>query len=172
MADETIMQRCIDLSRDAASRGEKPFASVLVKDGKIVAESINRTESENDVTAHAEILVLRKAQKILGDNLQDCVLYTNCEPCAMCSFASRELYVGEVIFAVRSPLMGGFSRWDILEDEHPTTSNLLHDRPTKVRAGFMEDKAAEVFKEQPRALFGLPAKDGGLGVTSWHESGE
>lgn len=158
------------MSREAVAKGEKPFASVLVKDGEVIAESINLTESQNDITAHAEILVLRQGQKLVGDNLQDCILYSNCEPCAMCSFAARALYVGEVVFAVRSPLMGGVSRWDILEDNHPTTSKLLHDRPTKVRAGFMEDKAAEVFKEQPRALFGLPAKDGGLGVTSWQDA--
>ena len=170
MADENFMQRCIDLSREAVRKGEKPFASILVKDGEVIAESINLTESQGDITAHAEILVLREAQRLVGDNLQDCTLYTNCEPCAMCSFASRVLYVGEVVFAVRSPLMGGFSRWDILDDKNPTTSRLLLDRPTKVIAGFMEDEAAKVFKEQPRALFGLPAKDGGLGVTSWDDA--
>jgi tRNA(adenine34) deaminase len=161
------MRRCIKLSRNAVEQGEKPFASILIKNGEIIAEAINLTEKEKDVTAHAETLALREGQRLLGEDLSDCTLYTNCEPCAMCSFTCRILYVGSVVFAVKSPLMGGFTRWDILDDKHPQTSKLLRGRETKVVAGFMEDEASEVFKELPRALFGLPSRDGEMGVPSF-----
>src|SRR5699024_7006131 len=62
-----------------------PFGAVVVKDGKIIAESANNVTSKNDPTAHAEVEAIRKACKKLGSfQLEDCVLYTSCEPCPMC----------------------------------------------------------------------------------------
>ena len=60
---------------------------------------------------------MSEAQKILRrKDLADCTLYTTVEPCAMCSFAIRETRIGRVVFAIRSPVMGGLSKWNVLRD--------------------------------------------------------
>ncbi|TWF57318.1 nucleoside deaminase [Neorhizobium alkalisoli] len=84
----------------AADRGEVPVGAVLVIDGAIVARSGNRTRAENDITAHAEIAVIREASALLGqERLSGADLYVTLEPCTMCaaaiSFARiRRLYYG------------------------------------------------------------------------------
>ena len=80
------MQRAIDLAEkgiDSNSGG--PFGAVVVKDGKIIAEGYNKVTSINDPTAHAEIVAIRDAcQKLNSFQLNDCIIYTSCEPCPMC----------------------------------------------------------------------------------------
>jgi tRNA(adenine34) deaminase len=115
--DRAMMARCIELSRIAAEKGEHPFGTVIALNGKIVAEAINRTVRESDVTRHAEVLALSQAQKTMGrEDLRHYTLYTNVEPCAMCSYCIREAWVGRVVYAIASPVMGGLSKWNILRD--------------------------------------------------------
>jgi len=80
------MARAIELSIQNVKSGEGgPFASVIAKDGKIIAEATNRVTSLNDPTAHAEILAIREACKRLGSfELTGCEIYSTCEPCPMC----------------------------------------------------------------------------------------
>jgi guanine deaminase len=80
------MARAIALSLENVRSGRGgPFAAVVVKDGKIVAEGVNRVTATNDPTAHAEVIAIREACAKLADfELKDCDLYTTCEPCPMC----------------------------------------------------------------------------------------
>ena len=115
--DAAMMARCIHLAKEAAERGELPFAALVCKDGKVIAESSNHVVKDGDVIRHAEIIVLAEAQKILGlGRLENCALYSMVEPCAMCAFASRETRISRVVFAMRSPIMGGLSKWNVLRD--------------------------------------------------------
>ncbi len=115
--DKAMMARCIELSRIAVEKGEYPFGAVIALDGQIVAEAINRTIREVDVSRHAEVIALARAQKTVGrSELRRHTLYTNIEPCAMCSYCIREAWVGRVIYSLGSPVMGGHSKWDILRD--------------------------------------------------------
>jgi tRNA(Arg) A34 adenosine deaminase TadA len=117
-ADEAMMARCIELSRIAVSKGEYPFGAVIARDGQIVAEAVNRTIREGDVTHHAEVIALSLAQKTIGrEQLRNCTLYTTIEPCAMCSYCIREAWVSRVVYALGSPVMGGLSKWNILRDD-------------------------------------------------------
>src|SRR5215472_7708226 len=103
--DKAMMTRCIELSRIAAGEGEYPFGTVIALDGKIVAEAVNRTIREADVTRHAEIIALSAAQKTIGRQaLRRATLYTNIEPCAMCCYCIREAWVGRVVYALGSPV--------------------------------------------------------------------
>lgn len=94
------MTLALDAAHDAARQGEVPVGAVVVKDGVVLATAGNRTLSDHDPTAHAEILVLREAARKIGsERLIDCDLYVTLEPCAMCagaiSFARiRRLYFG------------------------------------------------------------------------------
>lgn len=80
------MQEAIKLSIEKMQAGiGGPFGCVVVKDGKIIARGFNNVTSSNDPTAHAEVDAIRKACKELGTfQLDDCELYTSCEPCPMC----------------------------------------------------------------------------------------
>jgi tRNA(adenine34) deaminase len=116
--DDAMMLRCIELSHIAVGKGEYPFGTVIAQDGKIVAEAINRTVRQHDVTRHAEVIALSQVQQSISrEQLRHCTLYTNIEPCAMCSYCIREAWVGRVVYALSSPVMGGMSKWNILRDE-------------------------------------------------------
>ena len=98
--ERSYMEAALDEAGRAAERGEVPVGAVLVKSGQILARDGNRTLEFSDPTAHAEILVIRRACEILSSQrLIDCDLYVTLEPCPMCaaaiSFARlRRLYYG------------------------------------------------------------------------------
>ena len=79
------MARAIELSTENVRAGGGPFAALVVRGGRIVAEGVNSVTVENDPTAHAEIVAIRAACKRLGAfELTGCEIYTSCEPCPMC----------------------------------------------------------------------------------------
>lgn len=80
------MRRAIALALENVRAGNGgPFAALVVKNGRVIAEGTNRVTSSNDPTAHAEIVAIRKACRALNDfQLTGCDLYTTCEPCPMC----------------------------------------------------------------------------------------
>jgi guanine deaminase len=84
--DNPFMARAIQLSLDNVISGHGgPFGAVIVKDGRIVAEGVNQVTATNDPTAHAEVIAIREACAKLGAfQLNDCEIYTSCEPCPMC----------------------------------------------------------------------------------------
>jgi guanine deaminase len=81
-----FMARAIQLSVESAHSGRGgPFGAVIVRNGEIIAEGVNRVTSSNDPTAHAEVVAIRQACAKLGTfELKDCELYSSCEPCPMC----------------------------------------------------------------------------------------
>ena len=100
MMKSSFMDQALDLARAAARAGEVPVGCVVVHDGTVIAQAGNRTLTDLDPTAHAEMLAIRAAARALGsERLIDCDLYVTLEPCAMCagalSFARiRRLYYG------------------------------------------------------------------------------
>ena len=96
-----FMLKAIELSIEnvRAERGG-PFAAVIVKDGKIIAQGTNQVTSTNDPTAHAEIVAIREACRALGHfQLDGCEMYTTCEPCPMCLGAIYWARPARVYFA-------------------------------------------------------------------------
>jgi tRNA(adenine34) deaminase len=116
--DEEMMRRCLDLGRIALGKGDAPVGSVLVRNGEIIAQSIEAVRAKNDPTAHAEIEALRFAcEKLQTLDLSDSVLYTNIEPCWMCSYAIRQARLERLVFGIRNEKVGGFSsRYQVLID--------------------------------------------------------
>ena len=99
--DEHFMLTAIRLAQAGvdAERGG-PFGAVIVKDGKIIGEGYNCVTSTNDPTAHAEIVAIRNAcQKLNSFQLEDCVIYTSCEPCPMCLGAIYWARPKQIFFA-------------------------------------------------------------------------
>ena len=95
-----FMKRAIELAKECGQFDEVPVGAVIIKDGKIVAESGNRKERDNCAVCHAEIMAMQKATEALGNWwLEDCEMYVTLEPCAMCAMAMihsriRTLYFG------------------------------------------------------------------------------
>jgi tRNA(adenine34) deaminase len=100
MTKSSFMDQALDLARAAAAAGEVPVGCVVVRDGEVIAGAGNRTLTDRDPTAHAEMLAIREAARALGtERLLDCDVHVTLEPCAMCagaiSFARiRRLYYG------------------------------------------------------------------------------
>ncbi len=87
-----------------------PIGCVIKKDGKIIAKSHNRRELDNDVTAHAEMLAIKEAQKVLGSSrLNDCEMYVTLEPCPMCGWAIIQAGVKILYFGAYNEQYGAFS---------------------------------------------------------------
>ncbi len=84
--DEKFMREAIEMAKKGMLNDEGgPFGAVIVKDGQIIGRGNNRVTSTNDPTAHAEVVAIRDACSHLGDfQLEDCIIYTSCEPCPMC----------------------------------------------------------------------------------------
>jgi guanine deaminase len=83
---EAYMQEAIRIALENIKSGNGgPFGAVIVKNGKIIGRGANSVTSENDPTAHAEVMAIREACKNLSNfQLDGCELYTSCEPCPMC----------------------------------------------------------------------------------------
>lgn len=84
--DERFMRRALELARNGVDANVGgPFGAVVVKDGRIIGEGVNRVTSTNDPTAHAEVVAIRAACRALRSfQLDGCVIYSTCEPCPMC----------------------------------------------------------------------------------------
>ncbi|WP_456461174.1 nucleoside deaminase [Lutibacter sp.] len=96
-----FIRRAVALANEGVnSNCGGPFGAVVVKDNEIIAEGYNSVTSVNDPTAHAEIVAIRKACKKLGTfQLDDCIIYTSCEPCPMCLGAIYWARPKEVYYA-------------------------------------------------------------------------
>ncbi len=81
-----LMRRALALALENVRSGRGgPFAALIAKDGRVIAEGVNRVTTSNDPTAHAEIVAIREACRVLKNfQLAGCDLYTTCEPCPMC----------------------------------------------------------------------------------------
>src|ERR1035437_7710272 len=113
--DEHMMRHCFALAAQSAEQGEYPYGAVIARNGRIVAETTNQVAHDRDVTRHAEVVAICEAQKTLGStDLADCTIYANVEPCAFCCYAIRESRIAKVVYSMRSAIMGGGSRWNIL----------------------------------------------------------
>lgn len=146
--DEDFIRRCIVLSQKAVEKGDSPFGALIVRKNKILVESENRMHQDNDITNHAEILVMRRAQKLLKtSDLSDCTLYSNCEPCPMCSFMAREAKFKKIVFSVRSLWMGGYTKWAILQDKKLGECKPYFDKPPVIIQGVLVDEAIKVFRK-------------------------
>jgi tRNA(adenine34) deaminase len=165
-SDRKFMRRCIELSVQSGESGEYPYGVIIIRDGAIVCESINRVATDRDVTRHAEVVAISRAQQLLDSvSLDECTIYVSAEPCAYCSYAIRESRIGRVVYALRAPHTGGVSKWPVLTDED--ISNAMPEvfaPPPAIVGGFMaEDAEAALFKWNPVVAGGIKAR--GLFVT-------
>lgn len=126
----------------AAQAGEVPVGCVVVRGGEILAQTGNRTLTDRDPTAHAEILALRATAKKLGsERLIDCDLYVTLEPCAMCAAAISFARIRRLYFGA-GDAKGGAVESGVRFFSSPT----CHHRP-EIYGGIGEAEAVKLLKE-------------------------
>ena len=105
--DIIFMKEAIKQAKKAEKIGEVPIGCVIVQDGKIIARGYNRRNTDKTTLAHAELLAIKKASKVLGDwRLEDCTLYVTLEPCQMCAGAIVQARMKRVVAGAMNPKAG------------------------------------------------------------------
>jgi tRNA(adenine34) deaminase len=105
--DRRMMERALAQARRAERTGEVPIGAVATLDGEPVAAGHNRTGAGADPTAHAEVVVLRRAARRLGSHrLPGLVVYVTLEPCLMCVGAMVQARISRLVFGARDPKVG------------------------------------------------------------------
>lgn len=137
-----FMEAALDEARAAAARGEVPVGAVVVVDSRIVSRAGNRTITDCDPTAHAEMVALREAAKIVGNyRLLDAAVYVTIEPCAMCAGAMIQARIGHVVYGA-DDLKGGAVRSCFSILDHPQLNHRV-----EVTAGMLAEEAAALLKD-------------------------
>lgn len=137
-----FMEIALCEARAAGARGEVPVGAVLVLDGAIIAQSGNRTRAETDVTAHAEVAVIREAARKLGqERLTGADLYVTLEPCTLCAAAISFARIRRLYYGAEDP-KGGAVDNGVRFFAQPT----CHHAPD-VYSGIGGVEAAEILKE-------------------------
>ncbi len=142
MEDEFFMEMCLDEARKAFDKGEVPVGAVVVSpEGKVLARAHNLTIHLNSPTAHAEILAMNEAAKVLDNyRLTGCTLYATMEPCVMCAGALVEARIKTVVFGCFDAKRGGLcSVVDI--------NSLPLNHKAEVRGGILEDKSKTLLRK-------------------------
>lgn len=135
----------IDYMKTAIAEAKKtgkdvPVGAVLVMDGKIIAKAHNNKESDNDITSHAEILVIREAENIFNNwRLDGCELYVTLEPCPMCAWAILQSRISKVCFGSYDKKYGALlSNFEIKN---------LSEQKIEIYGGILEEECDEILKD-------------------------
>jgi tRNA(adenine34) deaminase len=139
--DQQFMQVALEKAREAEAAGEVPVGAVVVVDGEVIARGRNRTISDCDPTAHAEIVALRAAARAAGNyRLAGSTLYVTIEPCAMCAGAIVQARPARLVYGADDPKGGAVrSCFAILND-----SRLNHRM--EITAGVLAEECAGLLR--------------------------
>jgi tRNA(adenine34) deaminase len=129
-------------ARAAQEAGEVPVGCVIVHEGRVIARAGNRTLTDRDPTAHAELLAIRQAAAAIGsERLTDCDLYVTLEPCAMCAGAIAHARLRRVYYAAEDPKAGAVDN-GVRLFESPN----CHHRP-EVISGIGEARSSALLRD-------------------------
>lgn len=106
-SDESFMKQAVKQAKKAYDKLETPIGCVIVHEDKIIARGYNKRNMKKNTLAHAEILAINKASKVLGDwRLEDCTMYVTLEPCPMCAGAIVQARIPRVVIGSINPKAG------------------------------------------------------------------
>lgn len=141
MMNEIFMKEALKQASKAYAIGEIPVGAVLVYQNKIIAKAYNKREQKQDATAHAELLVIQKACKVLQSwRLEDCSLYVTLEPCAMCAGAIIQARIKNVFYGAKNERFG----------VHQGPVNLFDvpfNHQVEVKGGILEEECSELISK-------------------------
>lgn len=152
--DKVFMAEAIRLSKEAVVHGNEPFGSVLVKEGRVVYSNENQIHTRHDPTFHGEMGLIRRFCEETGiTDLRDYTLYSNCEPCFMCSGAMVWVKLGRLVYGASNIQLES-----IFGDRGSNCSKIVFENSgwkPEVTAGVLADEAFDVLK----AYFGAYVKE-------------
>ena len=140
-SDKYYMKQALKEAKKAFNHDEVPIGCVLVdEDGKIISRGFNKKEELEDVTAHAEIIAIRKASKKLKNwRLNNTTLYVTLEPCLMCAGAILSSRISKIVIGAKEPETGAFgSKYNVLEKAN---------QKIEISFGILEDESKGVLIE-------------------------
>ncbi len=143
------MRRALVLARSAGVRGEVPVGALAVREGRVIAAASNRMERAGDAAAHAEMLVLRRAARVVGGwRLSGVTLVVTLEPCPMCAGAMVQSRVDRCVYGARDPKKGADgSVYDVLRNPH-------NNHVPLVTAGVLGEESGALLRSFFRRLRG------------------
>jgi len=138
-SDELWMEEALHMAQRALEAGEVPVGAIVIRNGEIVGRGWNRNLTDDDPTAHAEIVALRDAGGVLGNyRLIDCELFATIEPCAMCAGALTHARVKRLVYGADDPKAGAVrSIMQIVN--HPELNHRM-----EVRNGVLAGRSGEL----------------------------
>ncbi len=149
-SDELWMEEALREAQRALALGEVPIGAVVVCDGRVIGRGCNRPITENDPTAHAEILALREAGRALSNyRLENCDLFVTIEPCAMCAGAITHARIRRLIYGADDPKAGGVEsvigvlNHQGLNHQVEVTHGVLAGRSREMLQAFFREKRGE-----------------------------
>jgi tRNA(adenine34) deaminase len=139
--DELQMEEALRAAQRALEAGEVPVGAAVVCEGRVIAIGWNQNLSDNDPTAHAEVVALRKAGAIVGNHrLGDCELFATIEPCAMCAGALVHARIRRLIYGADDPKAGAVhSVMQVLN--HPRVNHRM-----EIKGGVLAGRSAELLQ--------------------------
>ena len=142
MTNEEAMRIALEEAAVAAAHGDVPVGAVILHNGEVIARRHNEREASNDPTAHAEVLALRDASKLLNSwRLSECTLVVTLEPCVMCAGATQSARIGRLVYGAANFEAGATaSLYNVMSDPR-----LGHNPP--VEHGVLADESAALLKE-------------------------
>lgn len=144
MSEETdlfFMRHALQLAEKAQHMGEVPVGCVIVKDNEIIAEGWNQPISQHDASAHAEMMAIRAAGKVLQNyRLPNTTLYVTLEPCTMCAGLMIHARIQRLVFGAFEPKTGACgSVFNVVNDPH-------HNHQLEVQGGVMQEACVDIIK--------------------------
>ena len=136
------MKEALKEAKKAAKAGEVPIGCVIVYEDKIIGRGYNKRNTKKTTLAHAELIAIQKASKVMGDwRLEDCVMYVTLEPCQMCSGAIVQARITEVVVGAMNPKAGcAGSILNILQMEE-------FNHQVELTTGVMKEECEAVLKD-------------------------
>lgn len=151
--DEKYMREAIRLAKKAYQNGDVPIGCVIVYEDKIIGRGYNRRNKDKTTLAHAEILAIKKASKVIGDwRLEECRMYVTLEPCQMCAGAILQARIPEVVIGCMNPKAGcagsviNLLNMDGFNHRVDITKGVLEDECSSLMKEFFADLRAGKFK--------------------------
>jgi tRNA(adenine34) deaminase len=146
-SDEIFMAMALEQAREAARIGEVPIGAVVVCEGAVVSDGMNRREIDHDPAGHAEFLAIREASRRLERwRLSDCTVYVTLEPCPMCAGLMHQARIARCVFAAADPKAGALGTlYDLSSDER------LNHR-FEVTSGVLARESSALLREFFRGL--------------------
>lgn len=144
--DIEYMNEALQQAKKAFDIDEVPIGAVIVKNDEIIAKAFNRRNTDKNTLAHAEILAINEASKVVGDwRLDDCTMYITLEPCPMCAGAIVQARIPRVVLAANNKKAGcAGSIINLLEEERfnhqvHVTREILEEESSKLLKDFFRE---------------------------------